>query len=422
MDKMSKLTQRALAGLAKRPGRHADGQGLFLRVGAKGNINWTYRFRLGGKETELSFGAYPRIGLDEARRLHALARAKVISGVDPRAEKKSVSAARKAALSDKFRTGLMPTKPTFGQIADDYVETHEASWRNPKHRQQWRNTLRDYCRSLHDVPVDEIDTKAVLAVLKPIWTTKPETASRVRGRVETIINAARALGHIDESRANPARWRGHLDQLLPKQPALSRGNHAAMPYADLPAFMARLKEAPGTAAKALAFAVLTAARSGEVLGARWDEVDLDNAVWIIPAQRMKAAKQHRVPLSEPALEILREMRAGRKGDHPFVFPGQRPRRPLSNMALEMTMRRLGAGEFTPHGMRSGFRDWCTEAARVDYDVAERCLAHAVGSGAALSYDRSDRLELRRPVMSQWAAFLGGPATGDNVVDLTAWKA
>jgi integrase len=410
----SNLTQRALLGLARRAGRHPDGDGLYLRVIDHERRYWSYRFRLGGKETELSLGPYPKTGLDEARRLHAQARAKVLAGQDPRAEKHARRAHR-AALSTA--TGHEAAAPTFGEIADDYVETHEASWRNPKHRQQWRSTLRDYCRPIRDMPVDQIDTKAVVKVLKPIWTRIPDTASRVRGRIETVLNAARALGHIEENRANPARWKGHLDQLLPRQPALSRGNHAAMPYADLPAFMARLKDAPGAGASALAFGILTAARSGEVLGAQWDEVDLDNAVWTVPATRMKAGKQHRVPLSAPAVEIVLAMLAARRGDHPFVFPGQRPRRPLSNMALEMTMRRLKADTFTPHGMRSAFRDWATEVARADYDVAERALAHAVGTGAALAYDRSDRLDLRRPLMAQWAAFLGGPATGDNVVEL-----
>jgi integrase len=409
---MTKLTLRALQRLANEPGRHPDGVGLFLRVKDADHRFWTYRYRLGGKETELSLGPYPKVGLDEARRLHAKARAEVVNGIDPRAGKKL---ARDAKAAQDAHTPAS-AKPTFGAMADLYIDTHEASWRNPKHRQQWSSTLRDYCAPIRSVPVDQIDTQAILGCLRPIWTLKPETASRVRGRIETILNAARALGFTDENRANPARWRGHLDQLLPKQPALSRGNHAALPYGEVPAFMARLKDAPGAAAKALAFLILTAARSGEILGVRWDELDEAGAVWTVPAHRMKAGKAHRVPLSVPALAILAEMRAARRNDHPFVFPGQRPRKPLSNMALEMTMRRLGAGEFTPHGMRSGFRDWATEVERVEYATAERCLAHAVGSDAALAYDRSDRLELRRPVMTRWAQFVLPPPS-DNVIEL-----
>jgi len=413
---MTKLTLRALQRLADDPGRHADGDGLFLRVIDDDHRFWTYRYRLGGKETELSLGPYPKIGLDEARRLHAKARAEVVNGIDPRAAKKLARETKAAEAAQ----APAPAKPTFGAMADLYIETHESGWRNPKHRQQWASTLRDYCAAIRGVPVDRIDTQAVLGVLRPIWTKKPETASRVRGRVETILNAARALGHTDENRANPARWRGHLDQLLPKQPTLSRGNHAALPYADVPAFMQRLKDAPGAASKALAFLILTAARSGEALGARWDEMDEAAAVWTVPASRMKAGKAHRVPLSAPALAILSEMRAARRNDHPFVFPGQRPRKPLSNMALEMTMRRLDASAFTPHGMRSSFRDWATEVERVEYATAERCLAHAVGSDAALSYDRSDRLELRRPVMTAWADFIGGKRGGGaDVISLAA---
>jgi integrase len=325
---MTKLTLRALQRLANEPGRHPDGVGLFLRVKDADHRFWTYRYRLGGKETELSLGPYPKVGLDEARRLHAKARAEVVNGIDPRAGKKF---ARGAKAAQDAHTPAS-AKPTFGAMADLYIDTHEASWRNPKHRQQWSSTLRDYCAPIRSVPVDQIDTQAILGCLRPIWTLKPETASRVRGRIETILNAARALGFTDENRANPARWRGHLDQLLPKQPALSRGNHAALPYGEVPAFMARLKDAPGAAAKALAFLILTAARSGEILGARWDELDEAAAVWTVPAGRMKAGKAHRVPLSAPALAILAELRAARRNDHPFVFPGQRPRKPLSNMA------------------------------------------------------------------------------------------
>jgi integrase len=409
---MAKLTLRALQRLASAPGRHGDGDGFFLRVADADHRFWTYRYRLGGKETELSLGPYPQMGLDEARRLHAKARAEVLDGVDPRAAKKQARAA-KAARADQAPASA---KPTFGAMADRYISTHEASWRNPKHRQQWASTLRDYCAGIRGLPVDQIDTEAVLGILEPIWTIKPETASRLRGRIEVVIDAARALKHIDANCANPARWRGHLDKLLPKHSKLARGNHASLPYGKLRAFMERLKEVPGAAAKALAFLILTAGRSGEVLGAQWNEIDEAAAVWTVPAHRMKAAKMHRVPLSAPALEIIADMSAARRGDHPFVFPGQRPRKPLSNMALEMTMRRLGAGEFTPHGMRSSFRDWATEVERVEYATAERCLAHAVGSDAALAYDRSDRLDLRRPVMERWSQFVIPPPS-DNVIEL-----
>jgi integrase len=406
-----KLTKSDLTRLAKQPGRHriADAPGLYLRVIDADRVYWTHRYRFEGRENEPSLGPYPEIGLAEALAKHAAMRASILAGTDPMAGRR---ARRVAAAETSARL-----TPTFGEIADRYIDTHEASWRNPKHRAQWRNTIAVYCGPLLDRPVDRIDTKAVLGVLQPIWARIPDTASRVRGRIETILNAARPLGHTDENRANPARWRGHLDQLLPKRNKLSRGNHhAAMPYAEISAFMAKLSESPRGAAKALAFLILTAARSGEVLGARWEEIDEAAAVWTVPAGRMKAGKAHRMPLSAPALAILAEMRTARRGDHPFVFPGQRPRKPLSSMALEMTMRRLGAGEFTPHGMRSSFRDWATEVERVEYATAERCLAHAVGSDAALAYDRSDRLDLRRPVLAAWADYVTGE-TADNVVEL-----
>ena len=339
-----KLTKSELTRLAKQPGRHRvpDAPGLLLRVIDADHVYWTYRYRFAGRENEASLGPYPEIGLTEAIAKHTAMRASVLAGTDPMAGKR----ARRAAAAGP----ITRPAPTFGEMADRYIDTHQASWRNPKHHRQWRSSIAAYCGTIRDRPVDRIDTQAVLGVLQPIWTKIPETASRVRGRIETVLNAARALGHTDENRANPARWRGHLDQLLPKQPALSRGNHAALSYADVPAFIERLKATPGAAAKALIFLILTAARSGEALGARWDEIDEAAAVWTVPAHRMKAAKAHRVPLSAPALAILAEMRGARRNDHPFVFPGQRPRKSLSNMALEMTMRRLGAGEFTPHGM------------------------------------------------------------------------
>jgi integrase len=418
---MGKLTLRALPSLAKRQGRHGDGQGLFLRVLAPGPQGgkperrfWTYRFRLGGKETELSLGPYPKVGLDEARRLHAAARGKVANGIDPRADKR----ARRAMRANRAATeGVAFAKPTFGEVAADYAETHERGWRSHKHRQQWSNSLRDYCASLCSVPVDRIDTAAVLAVLKPVWAAKPSTASRVRGRIEKVLGAAKALGLIDRDRANPAAWRDNLDHLLPKQAKLVRGHHAAMSYDRLPGFMGKLRALPGPAARALEFCILTAARSGEVLGAAWDEADLASALWSIAGARMKSARPHRVPLSEPALEILRAMLALRKGDHPYVFPGQRPRRPLSNMGMDMVLRRLGASEATVHGFRSTFRDWAGDKTHAQREVIEAALAHAVGDETELAYRRGDALAKRRELMDHWAAFAGGgeAASGANMV-------
>ena len=404
-DMAGKLTARAVESRAKRKGRYSDGDGLFLRVLDPGKrIYWTYRYTL-GKERETSIGPYPEMSLADARAKHADLRAMVLSKIDPLAGKRGAAVVTPSSV-----------KPTFGAMADDYVATHEGSWRNMKHRWQWTQTLTQHCKPIWSKPVDQIATADVLAVLKPIWNKTPETASRLRGRIESVIDAARALGHIPEDKANPARWKGHLDKLLPKQNRLSRGHHAAMPYSDLSEFVAKLGGMPGVASRALRFTILTVARTGEALGMTWDEVSLDDAVWRIPASRMKMGKPHRVPLSDAALAILR-MQAAERGQNPFVFPG-RPMRSLSNMALAMLMRRVGAGDVTVHGMRSAFRDWATEIDKTEYATAERCLAHVVGNSAALSYDRSDRLELRKAIMNAWGEYVTGK-TASNVVQLRA---
>jgi len=388
-----KLTNAGLKRLLEKPGRHGDGSGLFFRTLGGDKAYWVYRYRTGGKEREMSLGPYPELSLIEARAKHAAVRkAVVVDKADPLAERR---AARQAAAK---------AGPTFGEAADAYLRAHESAWRNPKHRDQWRMTLTRYCEALRDTPVDQVDAKAVLRVIEPLWTTIPETASRLRARIEAVLASAQVAGHIDPDRPNPARWKGWLDQMLanPKKVG-ARGHHAAMAYADLPAFMARLSETPGAAAKALAFTVFTAARSGEVLNATWDEIDLATATWTVPASRMKMGKPHAVPLAEAAVAILSAQEAAR-GTSPYVFPGALPRRPLSVMAMTMTMRRLGAGEWTPHGMRSAARSWMADNG-VEFELAEACLAHAVGNAVVQAYQRSSMLERRRPVMQAWASFL-----------------
>jgi integrase len=401
---MGKLNHARLAALMKRPGRHSDGDGLYFRVVGEGKAYWVYRYRTDGREREISVGPYPEVSLAAARDKHASLRTKVrLDKVDPLAVKHAERTARAPA----------PSKPTFGQIADQHVMSHEASWRNDKHRAQWAMTLTKYCAPIRGLPIDEIDTGAVLKVLKPVWTRAPETASRLRGRIEAVLNAARALGHIDDDKANPARWKGHLDQLLPNPKKIGeRGNYAAMPYADLPAFMTKLKGADGTAAKALDFAILTAARSGEVMGAKWDEIDLKAGVWTVPKDRMKAKREHRVPLNAPALAILSEQFTAHGKDNPYVFPGARPHRPLSVMALAMAMRRLGAGSFTVHGFRSAFRDWAGDETQFPREVAEAALAHAVGDETERAYRRGDALMKRRDLMTAWGDWLEGKEEGE----------
>jgi integrase len=289
--------------------------------------------------------------------------------------------------------------------ADRFIEAMRPSWRNGKHAAQWEMTLREYAAPLRRLPVNKIATDDVLSVLKPLWNEKPETASRLRGRIERVLDAAKAQGL--RSGENPARWRGHLDQLLPKRQRLTRGHHAAMGYAEVPVFVKDLRARQSTAARALEFALLTAARSGEVLGLRWLEIDLDRAVWTVPATRMKAGREHRVPLSRPALKVLKAVCDGCDGE--FVFPGQKPGKPLSVMALEMVLRHMKIEGVTVHGFRSAFRDWAAERTNFTNEVCEAALAHVIENKAEAAYRRGDLFDKRRKLMEAWASYCTAPA-------------
>jgi integrase len=279
------------------------------------------------------------------------------------------------------------------------VASMAGRWRNEVHRGQWAMTLTRYTEEIRSMPVNMIDTAEVLRVLKPIWQKRPETASRLRGRIERVLDAAQARGF--RKRENPARWRGHLDTLLPPRQKLTRGHHAAMPYHQLPVFIARLLDRDGVAARALEFVILTAARSGEVLGLRWSEIDGESKVWTVPAARIKAGREHRVPLSPRALAIIEAMRAVRVSE--FVFPGHIPGRPLGEMALHMVLKRMEV-PYTVHGFRSSFRDWCGEVTSFPREVAEAALAHVVGDETERAYRRGDALEKRRKLMEAWATY------------------
>jgi integrase len=293
---------------------------------------------------------------------------------------------------------------TFGQAADALFESMSPSWRNAKHRWQWDQSLRKYCKPLRDKPVAAIGTDDVLQVVKPLWRTRPETAARLRGRIERVLDSAKARGQ--PMGENPARWKGHLASLLPRRQKLYRGHLAAMPFGDVPAFVAKLREMEGTSPGALEFAILTAARSGEVRNATWDEIDFEARLWTIPARRMKGAREHRVPLSPRALAILREMEKARRSA--FVFPGFKRDCPLSDMTLSAVLRRAGA-DVTVHGFRSSFRDWCGERTAFPREVAEAALAHLVGDDVERAYRRGDALEKRRKLMDAWAQFCAGSA-------------
>lgn len=370
-------------------GRHADGGGLYLSISADGRRRWVFLYRWHGRLREMGLGIPRDVPLARAREAAAQARELVSQDQDP--------------LEVRRRTR---TVKTFGTVADEFIVTMQVQWRNEKHAAQWQNTLREYAGALHSLPVDAISTEDVMRVLRPIWAEKQETASRVRGRIERVLDAAKAQGM--RTGENPARWRGHLDLLLPKRQKLSRGHHKAMAYKDVPAFMQRLQTAMGVSIRALEFTILTAARSGETLGALWSEIDLNAGVWTVPAKRMKAGREHRVPLVGRAVEILNEAQVRRLADNPHVFPGQRLGKGLSVMALEMVMRRAKLTE-TPHGFRSAFRDWAGEETDYPREIAEAALAHLVGDAVERAYRRGDALEKRRALMDAWALFCSSKA-------------
>jgi integrase len=339
------------------------------------------------------------VGLAEARAARDEARRILRSGSNP------IEARREAKRIDA-------RKPTFGEVADALIAVKEKGWRNERHRMQWRETLEIYAAPLRSRPVDEIDTAAVLSVLTPVWQEKPETANRLRQRIEAVLDAAKAQGH--RSGDNPAAWRGHLAHLLPKRTELSRGHHAALPYAGISAFMARLREIETVAAAALEFCILTAGRSGEVYGARWSEIDMKARVWTIPAERMKAGREHRVPLCERAAKILNRLAKAKISD--FVFPGHRQGKPLSRAAMADVIERMCIEVATVHGFRSAFRDWCGNETHYPRELAEAALAHVVGDAAEQAYRRGDALEKRRTLMDAWA-FYCEPKDVSNVIRL-----
>jgi integrase len=390
---MGKLTARKVE--TAKPGKYGDGDGLQLAVASAGARKWVLRFLWEGRAREMGLGSYPEVGLAEAREKALAARKLARNGVDPIANRKQ----------DK-------RVPTFGELADEVVAEQSKSFRNAKHRAQWKMTLETYAKPLRTMAIDEIGVEDVLAVLKPIWATKAETASRVRGRIERVLNAAKAKGL--RSGENPAAWRGHLENLLPKRQKLARRHHAAMPYADVPAFVARLRGRDAVAAMVLEFTILTAARSGEALGAQWTEIDLAAKVWAIPPERMKAAREHRVPLSKRALAILKKAEAVKTSK--LIFPGQRAGRPLSVMAMDMVLRRMGES-VTVHGFRSSFRDWAGNETHFPRELAEHALAHVMGDKAEQAYRRSDALEKRRALMDAWAAYCEPKATDEKVTPL-----
>ena len=383
-----------------KPGRHADGGGLHLLVKETGARSWVYRFMLNGKSRDVGLGAaagQDGVSLADARDKAAALRLKVKSGVDPIEERDREAAQALAAVQAAKVAGI-----TFKAAAEAYIAANEDGWRNPKHRQQWTNTLATYVYPvIGDLPVAAVDTPHVLSILEPIWKAKAETASRIRGRIETILDSAKARGYRKGD--NPARWRGHIAQILPPRSRLTRGHHAAMPYDAIPEFMQQVRAREAMAALALEFTILTAARTGEAIGAKWSEVDLGKAVWTIPAERMKAGRPHRVPLSPRAVEILETVQPL---DSRWLFPSVRGGT-LSGMAMSMLLRRMKL-DVTVHGFRSAFRDWSAESTNYPHEVCEMALAHVIGNKAEAAYRRGDLFDKRRRLMDEWAAYCATP--------------
>jgi integrase len=409
MREIGKLSPAKVRHLGK-PGLYGDGGGLWLNIGPGGTKSWIYRFMLDGRAREMGLGPLHTIGLSEARDRARAARRLCLDGIDPIDRRHAERDARRLAAASAV---------TFKDCAAKYIAANRAGWRNAKHAAQWDATLAAYVYPvIGALPVGTIDTGHVTRILEPIWEAKPETASRVRGRIEAVLDYAAT--HRWRTGENPARWRGHLENVLPKRSKIAKvEHHAALPWREISGFMVQLAGQPGMAALALRFAILTAGRTGEVIGARWSEIDTTHAVWSIPAARMKAGREHRVPLSEAALAVLREAAELRAGDGDgFVFPGMKGG--LSNMALLMTLRRMERGDLTAHGFRSSFRDWAAETGK-PADIAEAALAHTLGSKTQAAYQRGDLLDRRRRLMQQWTEFCGRPAPpeGGEVVALRA---
>lgn len=387
---LNKLNVRQVAAL-KLPGRHSDGGGLYIRITTSGSRTWAFMTTAAGKRREISLGPVASVSLATARRLAAEMRETVATNGDPRAVLTPATVIKEVSV------------PSFGAFAEAYISSVEEGWKNPVHRQQWRNSLRDHAAVLNDIPVDAVGTDDVLAALKPIWMAKAETAKRVRGRIEKILDAAKARGLRPRDAMNPAAFKGHLALLLPAQKTLQRGHHAALPWRDTPAFMIELRGREAMAARCLEFVILTAARSGEALGATWAEIDLNAKLWKVPASRMKAGNEHEVPLSQAAVDLLLQLEPNPPVTIAPVFAVGGVTR--SNMAMAMLLRRMGRVDITTHGFRSTFRDWAGDATDFSREIIEQALAHTIQNKAERAYRRSTAVDRRRELMEAWASFL-----------------
>ena len=404
-----KLTALAVS-RAKSRGYYADGGGLYLQVSASGAKSWVFRFKKDGRLREMGLGPTHTITLAEARDRATDCRKQRTLGIDP----------IDGRHGDRANAKLDAARAmTFRQCAEAYIEAHKPGWSNAKHAAQWPATLATYAYPVFgDLPVQAIDVSLVTKALEPIWNTKTETATRLRGRIEAVLDWATVRGYRQGD--NPARWRGHLDKVLPPRAKVQKvQHHTALPYAEIGDFVVALRAQDSTSALALEFLILTAARTGEVIGATWTEIDFAEAVWIVPADRMKAKKEHRVPLPKPALAILQRLYAHCTGD--YVFPGAKPKKPLSNMSMLKLLERMDRADLTVHGFRSSFRDWAAERTNFPREVAEHALAHSLPDKVEAAYRRGDLFDKRRKLMKAWANYCGTIETQGVVVSIAGKK-
>jgi integrase len=411
----NKLTAAAVR-VATEPGLYGDGHGLYLQISTFDTKSWVFRYMIEGRARKMGLGPLHTVSLAEARKRAADARLKVLDGLDPVDERTAQRAAKRLEAAKAM---------TFKQCADSYIKANSSGWKNEKHAAQWGATFNETKRGkrvypastavINDLPISAIDTGLVRKVLEPIWYETPETASRVRGRIERVLAWATVAGY--RSGDNPARWTGHLKELLPAKAKVSAVvHHDAVPYAEMPAFMGGLRIKHGTSARALEFTIITAVRTGEAIGATWSEIDLGTKVWTIPPERMKAGREHRIPLSDRAIAVLETL--PREGE--YVFAGARESKPLSNMAMLELVRGMRGKGATVHGFRSTFRDWAAETTAYPHEMCEIALAHAVGNKVEAAYRRGDMMEKRRRLMSDWAAYCEGElAVGGEVIPLRA---
>jgi integrase len=396
MGKAYKLTPLQVKNL-KEPGLYLDGLGLMLKVTEHGSKSWIHRYMRHGAAHWMGLGPYPEVSLAEAREHHAENRKKLRAGIDPLAERQGIAATAKADRAKAV---------TFNWCAEKYIKAHEPEWTNPKHAEQWRSTLKTYAAPIiGTLDVAKVETSHVVKIVEPIWHEKAETASRLLGRIASVLDWATVYKHREGE--NPARWKGHIDMILPaRNKAQTVKHHAALPYAQINSLMPQLRAQVGIAARALEFVILTAARSGEVRGATWAEIDEEAGVWVIPAERMKAKREHRVPLSEDAKRLIKSMRDIKSGD--LIFPGMKKDKPLSDMSLSAVLKRMEKTDITVHGFRSTFKDWAAEVSHYPNEMSEMALAHTIGDAVEAAYRRGDMVEKRREMMQTWANYCTRP--------------